>query len=167
VRIDLPFAEAITLATSARPLPPLVTSLSCEGEILHADVDLGSVETDSFAMRLAFAAAGTVAVTAEFTGFANGVATFAMTAHARGLPAHKLVPYLLSTVNDAIAKSGAPEGVLEVAAEGGDPVVHIDVQRAIEAAVRGIRITSFALTDARILVDAEVSEIRRVVPEPS
>ncbi|BDZ47578.1 hypothetical protein [Naasia aerilata] len=164
MRIELPFPEAVALATAERPLPPLVTFLSASEESVLADIDLRELHPESFVLALAFAAAGTVAVTARFTGFAEGIATFAVTGHARGLPAHKVLPYVLGTVNAAIQRAGVPEGVVRVAEDAHEPVVRIDLQRAVETAVLGIRLTSFQLRGARIIVDAEVGTIQRVEP---
>jgi hypothetical protein len=166
MRIELPFPEAVALATARQPLPSLVTFLSASDESVLADIDLRALHPDSFALSLAFAAAGTVSITARFTGFADGIATFAVTAHARGLPAHKVVPYLLRTVNSAIVRFGVPEGVVEVTDGADGPLVRIDLQRAIETAVLGVRVTSFLLRGARIVLDAEIGSVQRVEPAP-
>jgi hypothetical protein len=161
VRIELPFPEAVALATARQPLPPMITSLDCAGGTVLIDADLRGLPSDSLAVRLALAAAGTLSLTARFTGFAAGVATFAVRAHARGFPAHKLVPYLLGTVNAAIERAGVPAGVVQVTEGEEEPLVRIDLQRAIETAVLGVRVTSFDLRDAGIFVDAQVGVVRR------
>lgn len=166
MRIELPFAEALALADAGPGIPPVVRSLGCSGSTITAVLDLDALPTGSFAMRLAFAAAGEVTVTARLAHFAAGIATFAITAHARGLAAHRLLPYLLSTVNDGVARSGLPAGLVEVQAEGDQPVVRVDVQQAVRSAAEGIVVTGLRIEDAVVIVDAAIGAVRRRAAEP-
>ena len=160
MRLVLPFSEALALATAEKPLPPVIRSLDCQGETITAEIDLEAIPSRSIALRLAAAAAGTVTVTARLTGFAAGVATFVLTAHARTLPAHKLVPFLLDPVNTAIRDRGLPEGLL-VLHRGDDagPLVLIDLQKAIETKASGLTLTDLQLTDAVIHADATIGTV--------
>jgi hypothetical protein len=160
MKLALPFPEALSLATAGKPLPTVLGSVDCRGETLSADIDLDALPTRSIALRLAAAAAGTVTVTARLVGYAEGVATFVLTAHARTLPAHKLLPYLLDPVNKAIRDRGLPEGLVEI--QRGDdagPLVLIDVQKAVEAKATGVTIDSLQLMDAVIHAEARIGAV--------
>src|SRR3712207_5289920 len=110
MKLALPFSEALSLATAEKPLPAVLRSVECVGDTVSAEIDLDALPTRSIARQLAAAAAGTVAVTARFVGFSDGVATFAVTAHARSLPVHKLLQFVLDPVNKAIRDRGLPDG---------------------------------------------------------
>jgi hypothetical protein len=156
MRLALPFSEALSLATAEKPLPAAIRSVHCLGETVHAQIDLGALAIASMALRLAAAAAGTVTVTARFVGYTEGVATFAVTAHARNLPVHKLLPYLLDPVNKATRDSGLPEGLLRVQRGESDPLVLIDVQLAVETKATGVTVTSLQLLDAVFHAEATI-----------
>ena len=159
MKLALPFPEALSLATAEKPLPSVIRSLDCRGEKLHAEIDLNAIPTRSTAMRFAAAVAGTVSVTARFDGYTEGVATFAVTAHALGLPVHKLLPFLLDPVNKAIRDRGLPEGLIEIQRGEDDPLVLIDVQKAVEAKASGVTVTNLQLLDAVIHVEATIGTV--------
>lgn len=167
MRVELTFSEALALASAGGPLPPVVRSLRCSGSTILARLDLGALPTHSFLMRLAFAVAGTVSVTAELTAFTAGIATFPITVSARGFPAHRLIPHLLSTVNDAIDRSILPSGLLEVAAGADEPVVRIDLQRAVRERAEGIILTGFRIVDSLVVVEAVLGTVRVRRDEPA
>ena len=108
MQFALPFAEAIAVVVAKEPLPPMVRDLRCEGSTIHADIDLRAIPDPSTALRLAAAAAGTVAVTVRFADFSAGVVTLVVTAHARALPAHELVPFLVGPINAALRTADCP-----------------------------------------------------------
>lgn len=164
--IELPFAEALAFARSQGPLPDLLRSISCEGSTISAEIDLRMVESSSLGARLALAAAGTVLVTVRPAGFADGVAKLAVTAHARGLPAHRLLPYLAGPIDDSVVAAGLPSGVVGLEDGDGGPLVRIDVQRALDTRVEGVTVTGFDVTDASIRVTADIGVVR-VVDEPA
>ncbi|WP_165067141.1 hypothetical protein [Marisediminicola senii] len=162
MHISIPFVEVLALAASQGPLPPMVAGLRSEGSTAHADIDLREVPSTSTAMRFALAAAGTVTVTARVVSFAAGVATVAVTAHAWGLPAHKLLPYLVDPIAGAVRKAGLPDGIVRIERGDGDPVVLVDVQKAVDSRVEGLVVTGVALTDDQVVVDAAVGAFRRL-----
>jgi len=157
MRIELPFAEALSFATARSPLPPFVTSIRCDDDTIRAVIDLRGIRVSSTAARFALAAAGDVDVTARPTGYADGVLTVALTAHAWGLPAHRLVPLLVDRIDDALRDAGVPDGAVRI--ERGDPhtVVRVDVQRLIAERVSGLVVTAFSLGGAVLRADAVVS----------
>ncbi|MFP7759857.1 hypothetical protein [Marisediminicola sp. LYQ134] len=156
MKLTLPFDEALALATSGAALPVMLDDVRCEGSTIHTEVDLTQIETTAFAKQLAFAAAGTVTVTARFLGFTSGVVSFAITAHARGLPAHKLVPYLLDPINRGLNESGMPPGLVELERGESEPVVLIDLQKAVDSRMAGMTITAFDLADSTLVLEAVV-----------
>jgi hypothetical protein len=160
MQLALPFAEAVALVVAKAPLPPMVRGLHCEGSTVHADIDLRAIPDPSTALRLAAAAAGTVAVTVRFAAYSDGMATLVVTAHARALPAHKLVPYLIGPVNAALRDRGLPSGLVEVQRGQSEPWVVIAVQRAVSAKVEGLAVTDLGLRDAVFHLEANVGSVR-------
>ena len=161
MKLALPFSEALALVTAEKALPPVIRALDCRGETITAEIDLEAIPSRSIALRLAAAAAGTVTVTARLVGYEAGVATFVLTAHARSLPAHKLVPFLLDPVNNAIRDRGLPEGLLEI--QRGDdtgPLVLIDVQKAVETKASGVTVDHLQLVDAVIHAEATIGALK-------
>jgi hypothetical protein len=156
MQLTLTFDEVVALATASSPLPPIVRSLSAEGEVVRAELDPLEVITGSLA-RIAAAAAGTISVVARFAGFSEGVASFEITATARGLPAHKLLPLVLDRVNAAIAENPSIAGIVTLEDGTEQPRVLIDLQEALSTRVPGIRVTGFDLRDATFLLEASVS----------
>jgi hypothetical protein len=156
MQLTMTFDEVIALATTSSPLPTIVRSLSVEGEVVRAELDPLEVITGSLA-RLIAAAAGTISVTARFAGFSEGVASFEITAMARGLPAHKLLPLLLDRVNTAIAENPSIVGIVTIENGTEQPRAHIDLQKALSTRVQGMRVTGFDLRDATMHLDATVS----------
>lgn len=156
MRIELPVDEALVLATSRTPLPALVRSVSARDATVEAEIDLRAIEAPSLALTLLAGATGTVLVSARFADFDDGVATFAINAHARGLPAHKLLGLLVGRVNRAIADSGLPDGVLSVERGEGEPLLHIDAQRALDTVMNGMTVVKFDLRDSVIHLETRV-----------
>jgi hypothetical protein len=159
MKLALPFDEALALATIEKPLPPVLRALTCQGETVRAEIDLEALPTRSIALQLAALAAGTVTLTATFAGYADGVASFAISAHARTLPVHKLLPYLIDPLENALRERGLPEGLLRIARGDTAPLVLVDVQRAIETKTTGMTVTAFRLADAVLSVDATIGAI--------
>jgi hypothetical protein len=160
MQLALPFAEAIAFAEVQEPLPPMVRDLRCEGSTIHADIDLRAIPDPSTGLRLAAAAVGTVAVTVRFADYSAGTATLVVTAHARALPAHKLVPFLVGPINAALRDRGLPPGIVEVQRGESEPWVVIAVQQAISTKVEGVTLTGLELRDAVFHVEATVGPLR-------
>ena len=160
MQLALPFTEAIALAAAKEPLPPMVRALRCEGSTIHAEIDLRAIPDPSTGLRLAAKAVGTVAVTVRFADYSEGMATLVVTAHARTLAAHKLVPYLIGPINSALRDRGLPEGLVEVQRGESEPWVVIAIQRAISTKVEGLLVTDLGLRDAVIHLEATVGSVR-------
>ncbi|WP_024286466.1 hypothetical protein [Cellulomonas sp. KRMCY2] len=168
MQLALPFTEALALATATGPLPPLVRSVRADGSVVHAEIDLRQIPDASRALRLAAAAAGTMAVTARLAGYDDGVARLTVTAHARGLPAHKLLGHLIGPVNAALRRQGLPEGLVTVVGgaeepgEPGEPMVVVRVQDVVDARATGVLVTAVDLREAVVHVTATVGDVVRL-----
>lgn len=160
MKIALPFAEAMAIASSVPLVKRLVSGVRCQGSTIFANVDLRSMPASSKAMRVAFAAAGTVVVAVRVAGYSEGVLTLAVTAHARGLPAHKLLAYLLDAVNSAIRATGLPDGLVRLERGQSEPLVLIGVQRMVSSRTPGIMITRLALEDAVFHLEGHIVSVR-------
>ena len=156
MHLSMTVVEAIALATAKSPMPPIVQRISAGDDTIHADLDPLEVITGSIA-RLLAAAAGPIAVAARFAGFSHGVATFEVTAMARGLPAHKLLPLLIDRVTQAIAENPAAAGIVEVRTTENDPLVLIDIQAALDARGLSLQLTALDLREATIFAEAAVT----------
>ena len=159
MKLALPFAEALSLATAKTRLPTYVRSVDLVAGTVRAEIALDALPIRSTAVRLAAAVAGTVTVTARLVGYTDGVATLAVTAHAWNLPAHKLLPFVLAPVNKVIRDSGLPDGLVRIESGAADPLVLIDVQKAVETKVMGVTVTDLQLLESVIHVDATIGTV--------
>lgn len=159
MQISLPLSEALALAAAKDPLPAVIRSVTADGASLLLDIDLRVVPDAPLALRVAATAVGTVAVTATFTGYSLGTATFEITAHARALPAHKLLNHLTGPIATALRGRGLPEGLVEVRKGDGEPVLAIHVQDAVTAKATGVTVTAFDVRDATAHVTLTVGEV--------
>jgi hypothetical protein len=153
--------EALALAAEAGPLPPFLTAVRADGDVLHADIDLRALPSSSVALRLLAAAAGGVTVDARFASWSEGAATFTVRSASRSLPLHPLVNALTSTITAALRDRGLSD-VLAVRPGEREPLVVVQVQGALARAVEGVTITDLALRDGALRVRAEVGRVRRV-----
>ena len=159
MQIVLPVSEAVALAVATEPLPPVIRSVTAEGASLLLDIDLRVIQDAPFPLRVAAAAIGTVAVTATFSGYDLGVATFEVTAQARTLPAHKLLNHLTGPMASALRRRGLPEGLVEIRKGESEPVLAVRLQDAVAAKATGVTLTDFALRDATAHVTLAVGQV--------
>ena len=162
MQLALHFTEALALATAKDPLPPLIGAVRAEGSTVHAEIELRHVPDASTALRLAAAAVGTVPVTGRLVSYQDGVATIEVTAQARGLPAHKLVPYLVGPINGFLREQGLPPGLIEVQRGESAALIVVQVQRAVETKVSGVTVTGLEMTDQVIRITAKVAAVGAV-----
>lgn len=159
MEITLPLNEALALATAKEPLPPVVRSITADGASLQLDIDLRVIPDAPLALRVAASAIGTVTVTATFTGYSLGAALFEMTAHARAIPAHKLLNQLTGPIASALGRRGLPEGLIEVRKGDSEPIVAVHVQDAIAAKATGVTVTDVDVRDATAYVSLAVGTV--------
>ena len=159
MEITLPLTEALALAAAKEPLPAIVRSITPDGDSVQLEIDLRLVPDAPLALRVAAAAIGTVSVTATYTGYTMGTATFEVTAHARALPAHKLLNHLTGPIATALRRRGLPEGLVEVHKGEGEPVLAVHLQDAVSAKATGVTVTDFTLRDATAHLTLTVGQV--------
>ena len=157
--ITLPLSEAFALAAAKEPFPAVVRSVTADGTAVHLEIDLRVIPDPPLALRVAAAAIGTVSVSATFTGYSLGTATFEIAAHARSLPAHKLLNHLTGQIDSALRRRGLPEGLVVVHKGEDEPVVAIHLQDAVAAKSTGISLTAFDIREATAYVHLAVGEV--------
>lgn len=158
--LELPFDEALVLAASRGPLPPMVRSLRAEGSTVHVEVDLRLIPDPPLALRLAAGALGSVAVSATYVGFDAGSVRLAITFHARQLPAHLVLNHAIGPINDLLRAQGLPDGLVEVRRGAQEPLVVVNVQAAVDAKVDGVLVTALDLREAVLRVTTAVTGFR-------
>lgn len=158
MRLELPVTEALSIAAMMGVVPPFVQDVRAEGSTVHLQVDAARVMGGSGIGRFLGGLAGHVPVAARFTGFADGVATIAVTAEARGIPLHRFMPMVEGRIKEKLAEQGLPPGVVEVRTGASDPVIAVDVRRLVAAKVSGVVVTDVALLDATVHVTATTTD---------
>ncbi|WP_225752676.1 hypothetical protein [Actinotalea sp. Marseille-Q4924] len=158
MHVSLTVREAVALATATEPLPPFVRSLDAVGSDVHVTVDLGRMPELPGALRLAASLLGAVDVVARFTGYDDGVATFAVTSRARALPLHTLLNVLTDTVTAQLRRRGVGE-LVEVR-RGDPPSVALRLQDAVRQRADGIEVRAFSVRDGSVSLDVGVGEVR-------
>ena len=160
MQIVVSVAEALSLALARGPLPAVVRSVVADGSTVRAEIDLRAVPDPPTALRLAASALGTVNVSLLYRGFDGAVATFEVSAHARALPAHKLLNYVVGPINSALAARGLPEGLVEIRKGAGEPILAIGVRDAVAAQVEGVTLTALDVRDGAVHATAEIGRVR-------
>ena len=159
MQISLPLSEALALAAAKNPLPAVIRSVTADGAALLLDIDLRVIPDAPLALRVAATAIGTAAVTATFTGYSLGTATFEIAAHARALPAHKLLNHLTGPIAAALRGRGLPESLVEVRKGDNEPVLAVHVQDAVAAKATGVTVIAFEIRDATAHMTLTVGEV--------
>lgn len=160
MRVEIPVEEAVRLVRAAAPLPPMVLAVRPSGSAVEVDLDPALVPGLSGVMRFGAALAGRVTVTARWLGYADGDATLALTAQARGITVGRLLNALADTLRAALAEHGLPPDLLDLRPTdtGLQAVAH--VQAAVDARVSGVVVHAVQLTDARLTADIQVGDAR-------
>lgn len=160
MQIALPLSEALTLATAAGPLPPMVVAVRASGSTVEADVDAGKLGGGGL-MGLMGKAAGTVTVAATFASFDAGIAVFTIKAHARGFPVESLLGQAAGMIPRLAAKAGLPPDVAELRMGGPHgPELVVHVQRGVDAKVRGVVVQDLTIADGTAHVTATLGDVR-------
>ena len=159
MQITLPLTEALAVARGSGRVPAFVIDLAPSADGVTARVDLQSMPDAPTALRWAAALAGPVDVVIRSTGYADGVATFAVTSRARAVPLHVLVNSLSSTVTNVLRQRGLGD-VVEVRRGQEEPVVAVAVQRAVDRQAPGARVTAMAVRDGVVHLTLDVTGLR-------
>ncbi|WP_164545019.1 hypothetical protein [Antribacter gilvus] len=155
MHIRLTPVEALGLAKlSGQALPPVISSVAGDGDVLRVVLDLRRLDSLPGPLRLAVKIAPIVRADVRVESFARGVATLAVEANAAGLPAHKLLSLAAAPIEQAVAQQGLPPGVVDVQP---DARIAVDVERLLDARMPGLTVSSLRVQDGQILVDGTVS----------
>lgn len=151
--------EAVRLARAAFPLPAMVLAVRSTGDAgdtVEVDLDPALLPGASGLVRIGAALAGRVTVTARFLGFADGDASFALAAHARGVTVDRLLNHLTGAIADALAAQGLPPDVVELRPGADGPVLVAHAQAAVDARVSGVVVQAVDLRGGRATVDLAI-----------
>ncbi|EYR62521.1 hypothetical protein N866_07820 [Actinotalea ferrariae CF5-4] len=158
MHVSLSVPEAVALATAAEPLPPFLRSVDTDDDAVRVTVDLGRMPELPGALRMVASLLGAVEVVARYTGYDDGVATFAVTSRARALPVHTLLNVLTDTVTAQLRRRGLGE-LVEVR-RGDPPVVAVRIQDAVRQRADGVVVQGFEVRDGLVRVDVAVGQVR-------
>ena len=146
MQVQATVAELMVLAEAGGPLPDLVRSVRAADGVVHVELDPTQIPDAPSLLRWAAAAAGTVTVAVRLEGLRGGEAVLDVEAHVRGLPAHKLLPYLVGPVRSALRARGLPEHLVDVRREQEGPRVVVAAQEALSLKTTGVQLTALTLT---------------------
>lgn len=161
MKLVLPVTEALALARAARPLPSMVLDVRANGAAIEADIDAGAVTSGGGLRGLMGKMAGTVTVTATFTGYAAGVATFGVKAQARGMSVEGMIGQFAGTITRVVTRAGLPADAVTFREGAGGPELLIDVQKAVDAKVHGVTVEDLTIADGVAHVSAAVGAASR------
>lgn len=164
VRIEVTIDEAVRLARAVAPLPAMVLAVrgaGQAGDAVEVDLDPAQLPGTSGLMRFGAALAGRVTVTAQFLGFADGDASFALAAQARGFTVDRLLNHLTGVIAQALAAQGLPPDVVELRPGAAGPVLVAHAQAAVDARATGVIVQAVDLREGRATVDLAIpGEVR-------
>ncbi len=163
MRIEVTIDEAVRLARAARLLPGMVLEVRAggpAGDAVEVDLDPAQLPGTSGLLRFGAALAGRVTVTARFAGFADGDASFALAAQARGLTVDRLLNHLTGVIAEALAGQGLPPDVVELRPGADGPVLVAHAQAAVDARAGGVVVRAVGLTSGRVTIEVEIGDAR-------
>lgn len=154
MHIRLTPAEALGLAKlGGQGLPPVISSLTGDGDTLRLVADLRRLDTLPGPLKLAVKIAPIVRADVRVASFERGVATLVVEANAAGLPAHKLLSLAATPIEDAVAKQGFPPGVVDVQP---DARIAVDVERLLDVKVPGLTVSALKIEQGEIVLEGTV-----------
>ncbi|GAA1853342.1 hypothetical protein [Myceligenerans crystallogenes] len=147
-------AEVLGLVKVAgQPVPPVITSVSGEGDVVRVVADLRRIDALPGPLKLAVRIAPIVRADVRVVAFVAGVATLQVEANAAGMPAHKLLSMAAGPIEQALAQQKLPPGVVDIQQ---DARIAVDVERLLEAKLPGLTVTNLRLAEGEILLDGSV-----------
>lgn len=155
MRIAVTVDEAVRLTKATALLPAMVLAVRPAGEAgdaVEVDLDPALLPSQSGLLRLGAALAGRVTVAARFQGFADGDASFALSAQARGFTVDRLLNHLTGVIAEALAAQGLPPDVVELRPGADGPVLVAHAQAAVDARASGVVVQEVALREGRVTV---------------
>lgn len=160
--------ELITLASRGEDLPPIISDVQWIDDGVRADVAVSDIESDSFAVRLATRALGTVHLELKFAGFdaVQQIVSLTVKAKARAISVDRFLPMLVDQANSAIAKAlsshDLPNDIARIDIVDGTPLIRIAAGRALahftqDSPFPSARLTAVSFTGGCLQVEAESS----------
>lgn len=157
MHIRLTPAEALGLAKlGGHALPPVLSSLTGDGDTIRLVADLRRLDSLPGALRLAVKIAPIVRAEVRVASFERGVATLVVEANAAGLPAHKLLSLAASPIEEAVSRQGLPPGVVDVQP---DARIAVDVERLLDERLPGLTVSGLRVEDGEIVLDGTVTTV--------
>jgi hypothetical protein len=155
MHIRLTPAEAIALGRiGGLDMPPVITSVAGDGDVVRVTADLRKLDQLPSGLKMAARLAPVARADVRVIGFADGVATLAVEAHAAGLPAHRLLGLLAGPIEKQLEAQGLPKGTVDVRP---DATLAVHVDTLLEEKAPGLDVTDVRLADGHVHVDASVS----------
>lgn len=138
---------------AGQPVPPVITSVSGDGDVVRVVADLRRLDTLPGPLKLAVRIAPIVRADVRVVAFSSGVATLEVEANAAGLPAHKLLSLAAAPLEQELSRQGLPPGVVDIQH---DARIAVDVETLLEAKLPGLTVTGLRLDGGQILLDGSV-----------
>jgi hypothetical protein len=152
VLIRLTPAEAVALAAmGGAALPPVITSVSADGDTIRVTADLRRLDDLPGALKLAARLAPVVRADVRVLRFAAPTATLGVEVHASGLPASRLLGVLATPLAAALRRKGLPPHAVTI---GPDGEVVADVEALLARALPGLDVTRLAVEKGELVVEA-------------
>ena len=162
MQIALPLSEALTLATAAGPLPPMLLAVRADGATVEADIDAGQ----RWRRRRPHGPHGQGRRhrhgRRDVRVVHAGTAVFTIKAHARGLPVESLLGQAAGMIPRPRCARPACRPTSPSCATGGPhgPELVVHVQRAVDAKVSGVVVQDLTIADGTAHVTATVGDVR-------
>lgn len=151
VHHDLSLGEALhLLGLQGRTLPSYVTSVTGAGDTIEVVADPRRINRLPAPVRLAARVSPAAKARLRVVEQSDGVATLGIEATVGGLPAHQLLSLVAGRVDAVVADKGLPAGAVRVLPGAR---VQLDVGALLQRRTPGVRVTSVAFRDGRVLLD--------------
>jgi hypothetical protein len=146
--------EAVALAAiGGQGLPPVVTSVAAEGDVVRVTADLRRLDDLPGPLKLAARLAPIVRADVRVLGFAHGVVTLGVEVNAAGLPVGKLLGLLASPLEHLLVSKGLPRNAVDIRSDG---TVAVDVEVLLADRLPGLDVTRVAVEDGEVVLQASV-----------
>ena len=147
-------SEALGLAhATGVDVPPVVSSVTGEGDVVHVSADLRRLDDLPRPLRLAARVAPVVRSQVRVLEYEGGKATLAIEVNAGGLPAHRVLGLLAAPIEKLLTSKGLPAGSVDVRS---DATVVVDVETLMDAKMPGLTVTGLRVADGQVHVDVSV-----------
>jgi hypothetical protein len=153
VLIRLTPTEAMALAAVVGvEVPPIVTSVVGDGDVVRVTVDLGKADDLPAPLKLAARAAPIAHAEVRVLGLTRGVVTLGLEIHAARLPVSKLLGLLSRPIKSQLAAQGLPRDAVDIHP---DKVV-VDVDALLAEKAPGVSVNEVKIMHGEVVVRASV-----------